>query len=95
MASFLMFLSVDTANRTQEAKNGSQGSELGVGGGERHRLVSILGFGLVIVVGALVNTPVHCYLFLFNECIKNCFQTILGANRFRRQKIKIRFYLIR
>ena len=62
LTSFLIFLSVDTANNrpqvVEDVLKKAQASQLG-GGGERHRLVSILGIGLVIVVGALVSVMVN------------------------------------
>ena len=62
LTSFLIFLSVDTANNrpqvVEDVLKKVQASQLG-GGGERHRLVSILGIGLVIVVGALVSVMVN------------------------------------
>ena len=55
-------MSVDTANNrpqvVEDVLKKVQASQLG-GGGERHRLVSILGIGLVIVVGALVSVMVN------------------------------------
>ena len=53
---------MDTANNrpqvVEDVLKKAQASQLG-GGGERHRLVSILGIGLVIVVGALVSVMVN------------------------------------
>ena len=53
MTSLLIFLSVDTTNR-RSLETGNGGSEAG-NGGERHRLVSLLGVGFVVVVSALVK----------------------------------------
>jgi hypothetical protein len=53
MTSLLIFLSVDTTNR-RSPETGKGRPEAG-NGGERHRLVSLLGVGFVVVVSALVK----------------------------------------